>query len=135
LSTEPVTAREAAWRFVKREWDTMDRMYPKHALRRMAEGVTGPVAKDRKTLSIRGDLLVRCADAARVYAFPTARDVSLRLTALASRPHRMYQAFGRLAPGATGDPRSRPTSSSVSASINVSCPPRFHRERQSPSSP
>ena len=36
-----VTAREAAWQFVKRQWDTMDRLYPKHALRRMAEGVTG----------------------------------------------------------------------------------------------
>jgi hypothetical protein len=39
--------------------------------------VSVSVAKDRKTLSIRGDLLVRCADAARVYAFPTAHDVSL----------------------------------------------------------
>ncbi|MBM4440919.1 MAG: M1 family metallopeptidase [Candidatus Rokubacteria bacterium] len=36
-----VTARERAWTFVKAHWDTMDRLYPKHALRRMAEGVTG----------------------------------------------------------------------------------------------
>jgi puromycin-sensitive aminopeptidase len=36
-----VTSRETAWPFVKSHWDTMDRLYPKHALRRMAEGVTG----------------------------------------------------------------------------------------------
>ena len=36
-----VTSREQAWPFVKSHWDTMDRLYPKHALRRMAEGVTG----------------------------------------------------------------------------------------------
>ena len=36
-----VTSREIAWPFVKSHWDTMDRLYPKHALRRMAEGVTG----------------------------------------------------------------------------------------------
>jgi puromycin-sensitive aminopeptidase len=36
-----VTSRELAWRFVKSHWDTMDRLYPKHALRRMAEGVSG----------------------------------------------------------------------------------------------
>jgi puromycin-sensitive aminopeptidase len=39
-----VHARERAWAFVKREWDTMDRLYPKHGTRRMAEGVTGLVA-------------------------------------------------------------------------------------------
>jgi puromycin-sensitive aminopeptidase len=36
-----VHAREQAWRFVKSQWDVMDRLYPKHGLRRMAEGVTG----------------------------------------------------------------------------------------------
>ena len=36
-----VHARQAAWDFVKRQWDTMDRLYPKHGLRRMAEGVIG----------------------------------------------------------------------------------------------
>jgi puromycin-sensitive aminopeptidase len=36
-----VHAREAAWDFVKKQWDTMDRLYPKHGLRRMAEGVIG----------------------------------------------------------------------------------------------
>ena len=36
-----VYGRELAWRFVKTNWDTMDRKYPKHGLRRMAEGVTG----------------------------------------------------------------------------------------------
>jgi puromycin-sensitive aminopeptidase len=36
-----VHAREAAWAFVKSQWDTMDRLYPKHGLRRMAEGVIG----------------------------------------------------------------------------------------------
>jgi puromycin-sensitive aminopeptidase len=36
-----VGAREQAWEFVMKQWDTMDRLYPKHGLRRMAEGVTG----------------------------------------------------------------------------------------------
>jgi puromycin-sensitive aminopeptidase len=36
-----VPAREQAWRFVKSQWDVMDRLYPKHGLRRMAEGVIG----------------------------------------------------------------------------------------------
>jgi puromycin-sensitive aminopeptidase len=38
-----VYAREQAWAFVKANWDTMDRLYPKHGLRRMAEGVIGLV--------------------------------------------------------------------------------------------
>ena len=36
-----VHARERAWTFVKSHWDAMDGMYPKHALRRMTEGVIG----------------------------------------------------------------------------------------------
>jgi len=36
-----VHSRERAWAFVKNQWDTMDRLYPKHGLRRMAEGVIG----------------------------------------------------------------------------------------------
>jgi puromycin-sensitive aminopeptidase len=36
-----VQGRELAWDFVRANWDTMDRLYPKHGLRRMAEGVTG----------------------------------------------------------------------------------------------
>ena len=36
-----VHAREQAWSFVKTQWDAMDRLYPKHGLRRMAEGVSG----------------------------------------------------------------------------------------------
>jgi puromycin-sensitive aminopeptidase len=36
-----VHAREQAWTFVKSHWDQMDRLYPKHGLRRMAEGVIG----------------------------------------------------------------------------------------------
>jgi puromycin-sensitive aminopeptidase len=36
-----VHSREPAWDFVKKQWDTMDRLYPKHGLRRMAEGVIG----------------------------------------------------------------------------------------------
>ena len=36
-----VHAREQAWAFVKKHWETMDRLYPKHGLRRMAEGVVG----------------------------------------------------------------------------------------------
>ena len=36
-----VHSRELAWDFVKKQWDTMDRLYPKHGLRRMAEGVIG----------------------------------------------------------------------------------------------
>ena len=36
-----VDVREIAWEFVKSHWDTMDRLYPKHGMRRLAEGVTG----------------------------------------------------------------------------------------------
>jgi puromycin-sensitive aminopeptidase len=36
-----VHAREQAWAFATKHWDTMDRLYPKHGLRRMAEGVIG----------------------------------------------------------------------------------------------
>jgi len=35
-----VDAREIAWEFIKSQWDTMDRLYPKHGLRRMCDGVT-----------------------------------------------------------------------------------------------
>jgi puromycin-sensitive aminopeptidase len=41
-----VDAREIAWDFVKAQWDTMDRLYPKHAMRRLAEGVTGLATPD-----------------------------------------------------------------------------------------
>jgi hypothetical protein len=41
-----VYARDVAWTFVKRHWDTMDRLYPKHGMRRLAEGVTGLVTKE-----------------------------------------------------------------------------------------
>jgi len=41
-----VHAREPAWDFVKRHWDTMDRLYPKHGMRRLAEGVTGLVTRE-----------------------------------------------------------------------------------------
>jgi len=41
-----VYARERAWEFVKRQWDTMDQRWPKHGLRRMAEGVTGLVTPE-----------------------------------------------------------------------------------------
>jgi len=36
-----VDTRELGWEFVKAHWDTMDRLYPKHGMRRLAEGVTG----------------------------------------------------------------------------------------------
>jgi puromycin-sensitive aminopeptidase len=36
-----VVGRELAWAFVKRNWETMDRLYPKQGLRRMCEGVVG----------------------------------------------------------------------------------------------
>jgi puromycin-sensitive aminopeptidase len=38
-----VYGRDLAWDFVKKEWDTMDRLYPKNGLRRMCEGITGLV--------------------------------------------------------------------------------------------
>jgi len=41
-----VHSREPAWAFVKKQWDTMDRLYPKHGLRRMAEGVIGLVTPE-----------------------------------------------------------------------------------------
>ena len=36
-----VYGREAAWRFVKTNWERMDRLYPKQGLRRMCEGIIG----------------------------------------------------------------------------------------------
>jgi puromycin-sensitive aminopeptidase len=36
-----VHGRELAWDFVRANWDTMERQYPKHGLRRLAEGVSG----------------------------------------------------------------------------------------------
>ncbi len=36
-----VYGRELAWSFIKERWDVMDRLYPKHGLRRMCEGVIG----------------------------------------------------------------------------------------------
>jgi len=36
-----VYAGEVAWSFIKQHWDQMDRLYPKHGLRRLCEGVTG----------------------------------------------------------------------------------------------
>ena len=36
-----VYARELAWEFVKTNWDTMERQYPKAGLRRLAEGIIG----------------------------------------------------------------------------------------------
>ena len=36
-----VDTRELGWEFVKAHWDTMDRLYPNHGMRRLAEGVTG----------------------------------------------------------------------------------------------
>jgi puromycin-sensitive aminopeptidase len=47
-----VYGRELAWSFVKTNWDTMDRLYPKHGLRRMAEGVTG-LASDELERDVR----------------------------------------------------------------------------------
>jgi puromycin-sensitive aminopeptidase len=41
-----VDARELTWSFIKAQWDTMDRLYPKHGLRRMCEGVTGLVTPE-----------------------------------------------------------------------------------------
>ena len=41
-----VHAREQAWDYIKKQWDTMDRLYPKHGLRRMAEGVIGLVTPE-----------------------------------------------------------------------------------------
>ncbi len=34
-----VYGRELAWRFVKTKWDRMDRLFPKHGLRRLCEGI------------------------------------------------------------------------------------------------
>jgi puromycin-sensitive aminopeptidase len=41
-----VDTREIAWDFVKTQWDTMDRLYPKHGMRRLAEGVTGLTTRE-----------------------------------------------------------------------------------------
>ncbi|PYN55477.1 MAG: peptidase, partial [Candidatus Rokuibacteriota bacterium] len=43
-----VYGRELAWDFVKSNWDTMDRQYPKAGLRRMAEGVIGLASPEQE---------------------------------------------------------------------------------------
>jgi puromycin-sensitive aminopeptidase len=43
-----VYGRELAWDFVKSNWDTMDRLYPKAGLRRMAEGVIGLTSPEQE---------------------------------------------------------------------------------------
>ncbi|HEY3100704.1 MAG TPA: M1 family metallopeptidase [Methylomirabilota bacterium] len=48
-----VDTREIAWDFVKTHWDTMDRLYPKHGMRRLAEGVTGLAAPELEA-DVRG---------------------------------------------------------------------------------
>ena len=40
LMTVQATGRAFAWDFVRANWDTMERQYPKHGLRRLAEGVS-----------------------------------------------------------------------------------------------
>ena len=41
-----VHGRELAWRFIKERWEQMDRIFPKHGLRRMCEGVIGLATPD-----------------------------------------------------------------------------------------
>jgi puromycin-sensitive aminopeptidase len=41
-----VDSREMAWRFIKAQWNVMDRLYPKHGLRRMCDGVSGLVTPE-----------------------------------------------------------------------------------------
>jgi puromycin-sensitive aminopeptidase len=41
-----VASREPTWRFVKDRWAEMDRLYPKHGLRRMCEGVIGLASRE-----------------------------------------------------------------------------------------
>ena len=71
-----VHARERAWDFVKRQWDTMDQRWPKHGLRRMAEGVTGLVTPelerdvhaffDARTIDLGGRTLAQYLEQLRV---------------------------------------------------------------------
>jgi puromycin-sensitive aminopeptidase len=56
-----VHARELTWGFVKTNWDTMDRLYPKHALRRMAEGVIGLTTPELER-DVRGFFAARKID-------------------------------------------------------------------------
>ncbi|HJU03535.1 MAG TPA: M1 family metallopeptidase, partial [Nitrospiraceae bacterium] len=41
-----IYGRERAWEFVKENWDTMDRLFPKSGLRRMCGGITGLVTPE-----------------------------------------------------------------------------------------
>jgi puromycin-sensitive aminopeptidase len=43
-----VHGRERAWAFVKASWDTMDRLYPKHGLRRLCEGVSSLCTREQE---------------------------------------------------------------------------------------
>ena len=79
-----VHAREAAWEFVKTHWDTMDRLYPKHGLRRMAEGVIGLVTPELeadvhgffrdRTIDLGGKILEQYLEQLRIGVTLRARE-------------------------------------------------------------
>jgi puromycin-sensitive aminopeptidase len=79
-----VHAREAAWDFVKAQWDAMDRLYPKHGLRRMAEGVIGLATPEweadvhrffaERTIDLGGKTLAQYLEQLRVAVALRARE-------------------------------------------------------------
>jgi puromycin-sensitive aminopeptidase len=90
-----VHSREAAWAFVKKQWDTMDRLYPKHGLRRMAEGVIGLAAPEleadvhrffqERRIDLGGKTLEQYLEQLRVAVTLRAREGAALTRALARR--------------------------------------------------
>jgi puromycin-sensitive aminopeptidase len=89
-----VHSRELAWDFVRANWDTMDRLYPKHGLRRLAEGVIGLATPEleqsvhaffgERKIDLGGKTLEQYLEQLRIAVTLRARD-GARLTAYLAR--------------------------------------------------
>jgi puromycin-sensitive aminopeptidase len=90
-----VHGRELAWDFVRANWDTMDRLYPKHGTRRMAEGVIGLATPElersvheffaERKIDLGGKTLEQYLEQLRVAVTLRERE-GARLTAYLARP-------------------------------------------------
>jgi puromycin-sensitive aminopeptidase len=79
-----IYARELAWRFIQERWDTMDRLYPKHGLRRMCEGVTALATPEleqdvhrffrERTIDLGGKTLAQYLEQLRIAVTLRARE-------------------------------------------------------------
>jgi len=90
-----VYGREAAWEFVKTNWETMERQYPKAGLRRLAEGVTGLATPELAFYEefTATENLVFAAEARGLAAPPRAAAAALERVGLGTRSADRVGAF------------------------------------------